>query len=34
DSELTARAEKNTTDMLEGLLHSLGFKEVTVSYGT
>ncbi|MFF5189284.1 DUF4230 domain-containing protein [Streptomyces sp. NPDC000345] len=33
DSELTARAETNTTDMLEGLLHSLGFKEVTVTYG-
>ncbi|WP_133915575.1 DUF4230 domain-containing protein [Streptomyces sp. NBC_00582] len=34
DSELTARAETNTTDMLEGLLHSLGFKEVKVTYGT
>ena len=34
DSELTARAETNTTDMLEGLLHSLGFKEVQVSYGS
>ncbi|MCX5172886.1 DUF4230 domain-containing protein [Streptomyces antibioticus] len=34
DSELTARAETNTTDMLEGLLHSLGFTKVTVSYGT
>ncbi|MEW2167750.1 DUF4230 domain-containing protein [Streptomyces sp. NPDC007084] len=33
DSELTSRAEKNTTDMLEGLLGSLGFKEVTVTYG-
>ncbi|MFI7407169.1 DUF4230 domain-containing protein [Streptomyces sp. NPDC049627] len=33
DSGLTARAEKNTTDMLEGLLHSLGFKEVKVAYG-
>lgn len=33
-SELTARAETNTTDMLEGLLHSLGFKEVNVSYGS
>ena len=33
DSELTKRAETNTTDMLEGLLHSLGFKEVRVSYG-
>jgi hypothetical protein len=33
DSGLTKRAETNTTDMLEGLLHSLGFKEVQVSYG-
>lgn len=33
DSELTARAESNTTGMLEGLLHSLGFKEVKVTYG-
>ncbi|MCX4767022.1 DUF4230 domain-containing protein [Streptomyces sp. NBC_01275] len=33
DSELTTRAEKNTTDMLKGLLSSLGFKEVTVAYG-
>ncbi|MCT9008910.1 DUF4230 domain-containing protein [Streptomyces sp. NPDC054766] len=33
DSRLTARAEENTTGMLEGLLHSLGFKEVTVTYG-
>ncbi|WP_367319119.1 DUF4230 domain-containing protein [Streptomyces sp. HUAS ZL42] len=32
ESQLTARAEKNTTDMLEGLLRSLGFKEVKVSY--
>ncbi|WP_031485566.1 DUF4230 domain-containing protein [Streptomyces bicolor] len=32
-SGLTARAESNTTDMLEGLLHSLGFKEVKVTYG-
>ncbi|WP_330461286.1 DUF4230 domain-containing protein [Streptomyces sp. NBC_00820] len=32
DSELTARAETNTTDMLQGLLRSLGFKEVRVSY--
>ncbi|WP_318205678.1 DUF4230 domain-containing protein [Streptomyces sp. SCL15-4] len=31
-SGLVARAESNTTDMLEGLLHSLGFKEVRVSY--
>jgi hypothetical protein len=34
ESELTARAEKNATGMLEGLLRSLGFKEVRVSYGT
>ncbi|MER5379875.1 DUF4230 domain-containing protein [Streptomyces sp. NPDC006465] len=33
DSRLTARAEENTTGMLEGLLRSLGFKEVTVTYG-
>ncbi|KAB2976335.1 DUF4230 domain-containing protein [Streptomyces sp. SS1-1] len=33
-SGLTARAEKNTTDMLQGLLHSLGFEEVKVTYGT
>ena len=34
ESELTERAETNTTRMLEGLLRSLGFKEVEVSYGT
>lgn len=33
-SGLTTRAEANTTGMLEGLLHSLGFKDVHVSYGT
>ncbi|WP_406099006.1 DUF4230 domain-containing protein [Streptomyces sp. NBC_01013] len=33
-SGLTTRAEANTTSMLEGLLHSLGFKDVHVSYGT
>lgn len=32
-SELTARAEKNTADMLKGLLGSLGFERVTVRYG-
>ncbi|MFD0432824.1 DUF4230 domain-containing protein [Streptomyces chartreusis] len=32
ESGLTERAETNTTDMLEGLLHSLGFKEVKVTY--
>jgi hypothetical protein len=34
ESALTGRAEKNTTDMLEGLLRSLGFKEVKVTYKT
>ncbi|MBJ6641491.1 MULTISPECIES: DUF4230 domain-containing protein [unclassified Streptomyces] len=33
DSGLTGRAESNTTEMLQGLLRSLGFKEVHVSYG-
>ncbi|MEZ3178006.1 DUF4230 domain-containing protein [Streptomyces pimonensis] len=33
ESGLTARAETNTTEMLEGLLRSLGFVEVRVSYG-
>jgi hypothetical protein len=33
ESQLTARAESNTTGMLEGLLSSLGFKEVKVTYG-
>ncbi|ASY35301.1 MULTISPECIES: DUF4230 domain-containing protein [unclassified Streptomyces] len=32
DSELTGRAEKNTTAMMEGLLHSLGFDTVHVTY--
>lgn len=32
-SGLTARAESNTTGMLKGLLNSLGFKEVKVTYG-
>ncbi|WP_326805602.1 DUF4230 domain-containing protein [Streptomyces sp. NBC_01788] len=32
DSGLTARAETNTTGMLEGLLKSLGFKEVHITY--
>ncbi|MBV2357264.1 DUF4230 domain-containing protein [Streptomyces sp. J2-1] len=31
-SELTKRAETNTTSMLQGLLRSLGFTEVHVSY--
>ncbi|MEU8588866.1 DUF4230 domain-containing protein [Streptomyces sp. NPDC048664] len=34
ESELTTRAEANTTSMLEGLLKSLGFTDVKVSYGT
>ncbi|MFF7381542.1 DUF4230 domain-containing protein [Streptomyces griseoluteus] len=33
DSELTTRAESNTTGMLQGLLRSLGFTDVRVSYG-
>ncbi|MBL1104004.1 DUF4230 domain-containing protein [Streptomyces sp. 5-8] len=33
-SGLTTRAESNTTSMLQGLLRSLGFREVHVSYGT
>ncbi|MCS0605476.1 DUF4230 domain-containing protein [Streptomyces sp. LP11] len=32
-SGLTKRAESNTTDMLQGLLHSLGFTEVHIGYG-
>jgi Protein of unknown function (DUF4230) len=31
-SPLVAQAEKNTTTMLTGLLHSLGFKQVTVTF--
>jgi hypothetical protein len=34
DSGLTKRAETNTTDMLEGLLHSLGFKVVHVTFAS
>ncbi|MFE9239525.1 DUF4230 domain-containing protein [Streptomyces sp. NPDC007007] len=33
ESGLTARAEKNTANMLKGLLGSLGFERVTVHYG-
>ncbi|MEW2071420.1 DUF4230 domain-containing protein [Streptomyces sp. NPDC007346] len=33
ESGLTARAEKNTADMLKGLLGSLGFERVTIRYG-
>ncbi|MET9803883.1 DUF4230 domain-containing protein [Streptomyces sp. NPDC006368] len=32
ESRLTARAEENTTRMLRGLLRSLGFRNVTVTY--
>jgi len=31
-SPLLAEAEKNTTGMLNGMLHSLGFKQVTVNF--
>ncbi|MBK3635521.1 DUF4230 domain-containing protein [Streptomyces sp. MBT97] len=34
ESALTTRAEANTTDMLKGLLRSLGFEEVKVTFGT
>ncbi|MFF7640485.1 DUF4230 domain-containing protein [Streptomyces canus] len=34
ESELTKRAETNTTNMLKGLLNSLGFKKVEVTYGS
>ncbi|MGW0912790.1 DUF4230 domain-containing protein [Streptomyces sp. NPDC002784] len=34
ESELTRRAEGNTTGMLKGLLRSLGFKEVKVVFGS
>ncbi|MFJ9082989.1 DUF4230 domain-containing protein [Streptomyces sp. NPDC102384] len=33
DSKLTGRAERNTTEMLSGLLRSLGFHDVKVTYG-
>ncbi|MFF7178321.1 DUF4230 domain-containing protein [Streptomyces sp. NPDC008121] len=32
ESDLTQRAEKNTTAMLEGMLRALGFQHVTVHY--
>ncbi|MFF5933777.1 DUF4230 domain-containing protein [Streptomyces sp. NPDC012508] len=32
ESDLTLRAEKNTTSMLQGLLRALGFEQVTVTY--
>ncbi|MFV0127111.1 DUF4230 domain-containing protein [Streptomyces sp. HMX112] len=34
ESRLTVRAEENTTRMLQGLLRSLGFEKVSVSYGS
>ncbi|WP_411070073.1 DUF4230 domain-containing protein [Streptomyces sp. cmx-4-25] len=33
ESDLTTRAERNTTAMLQGLLRALGFERVTVTYG-
>ncbi|MFF5637187.1 DUF4230 domain-containing protein [Streptomyces sp. NPDC012825] len=33
ESDLTSRAERNTTAMLQGLLRALGFERVTVTYG-
>ncbi|MFD7099353.1 DUF4230 domain-containing protein [Streptomyces xanthophaeus] len=33
DSGLTQRAERNTTVVLEGLLRSLGFERITITYG-
>ena len=32
-SPLLAEAQKNTTGMLDGMLHSLGFRQVTVTFG-
>ncbi|MFD3726583.1 DUF4230 domain-containing protein [Streptomyces sp. NPDC058671] len=32
ESDITTRAERNTTSMLQGLLHALGFEQVTVTY--
>ena len=32
-SPLTAEAQRNTQDMLTGMLHSLGFQQVTVRFG-
>ncbi|MFB7374037.1 DUF4230 domain-containing protein [Streptomyces sp. NPDC056222] len=34
ESDLTQRAEKNTTSMLRGLLRALGFEQVTVTYAS
>ena len=33
-SALLAEAQKNTTSMLTGMLRSLGFQQITVTYGT
>ncbi|WUT33108.1 DUF4230 domain-containing protein [Streptomyces sp. NBC_00691] len=33
ESDLTTRAERNTTGMLQGLLHALGFDRVSVVFG-
>ncbi|MFJ4868871.1 DUF4230 domain-containing protein [Streptomyces sp. NPDC088757] len=33
ESDLTTRAERNTTAMLQGLLRALGFERITVTYG-
>jgi hypothetical protein len=33
-SPLLAEAQRNTTGMLTGMMHSLGFQRVTVSYGS
>jgi hypothetical protein len=32
DSELQARAQRNTEAMLKSLLHSLGYENVTVTF--
>jgi hypothetical protein len=32
ESELVARAEQNTREMLQSMLHSLGYTEVTVTF--
>ena len=33
-SPLLAEAQKNTTGMLEGMMHSLGFQQVNVTFAT
>jgi hypothetical protein len=32
ESDLIAVAERNTRAMLEGMLHSLGYRDVTVTF--